>query len=291
MNSLNAAPALPRLPVAVIRPTASFFKLDWKGLVAYRDLLWLLVQRDFTARYKQTILGPIWFFLNPLITTFVFTLVFARVIGVGTDGAPPMLFYLCSMLGWSYFSNVLSSTSNALAGNAGLFSKVYFPRLIPPLATTLSNLLALGIQFITFFAFYAYYLSAGDVVLPRPGLNWLLFPALVCHMAALGLGVGLIFSALTAKYRDLQHIQAFVVTIWMYLTPIIYPLSRFPQKWQWLAALNPMSAIVEAMRRIFLGTGSFHPGSYALSVALSFFALFFGLLVYQRAARTFVDVV
>ncbi|MES2695362.1 MAG: ABC transporter permease [Verrucomicrobiota bacterium] len=286
-----ATPTLPTIPVTVIRSNSSWLNLEWRSLVAYRDLLWLLVQRDFTSKYKQTILGPIWFFLNPLITTAVFTLVFARVIGVSTDGVPPMLFYLCGMLGWTYFSNVLTATSNALVGNAGLFSKVYFPRLIPPLAVTLSNLLSLGIQLITFVGFYVYYLNAEGSTLPRPNVTWLLFPVLILHMAALGLGIGLILSALTAKYRDLQHVQAFIVNIWMYLTPIIYPLSRFPEKWQWFAAINPMTSIVEAMRLMFLGGGSFVLPAYLLSVGMSALFLLVGLLIYQRAARTFVDIV
>src|ERR1043166_1982058 len=151
-----------RNPTAIIRPRQPWVVIEWRSLLAYRDLLWLLVQRDFTAKYKQTILGPLWFIVNPLVTTLVFTLIFNRVIGISTDGAPPLLFYQCGMLGWSYFSNVLGATSNSLAGNVGLFAKIYFPRLIPPLAVTLSSLLALGIQFVTFLVFYIQYWSASN---------------------------------------------------------------------------------------------------------------------------------
>lgn len=279
-------------PAVTIRPTRAWVALDWRSLVAYRDLIGLLVQRDFTARYKQTVLGPLWYILNPFLTTLVFTVVFSRIMGIPTDGTPPMLFYLCGMLGWSYFSNVLGATANSLAGNAGLFSKVYFPRLVPPLAATLSNLLALGLQWLTFLLFYAQQLLAGapgEVAVP--GWRWLLFPLLAAHMALLGLGVGLVLSALTAKYRDLQHVQGFLVQLWMYATPVIYPYSRIPEDWRWIAAFNPMTAVVEATRWMFLGTAAVPATAYALSLILTAGLLALGLVVYQRAARTFVDTV
>lgn len=276
----------------VIKPSNSWFTIDWRGLIAYRDLIRQLVLRDFTAKYKQTILGPTWFFVSPLITTFMFTLVFTKVIGVPTDGVPPMLFYLSGMLGWSYFSTVLGVTGNSLAGNAGLFSKVYFPRLIPPLALTISSLLALGIQLLTFLGFYIHTRwFTTDTVVQAPGFHWLLYPLIVLHMATLSLGVGLLLSALSAKYRDLKHIQGFLIQLWMYATPIIYPLSRVPERWQWVAHLNPMTAIVEATRRLLLGVGTVDPQQYALSVAVSVAILLVGLFSYQRAARTFVDTV
>jgi lipopolysaccharide transport system permease protein len=276
----------------VIQPSTEWFTIDWRGLLAYRDLIRQLVLRDFTAKYKQTILGPAWFFINPLITTVMFTLVFTKVLNVPTDGVPPMLFYLCGMLGWSYFAAVLGATGNSLAGNANLFSKVYFPRLIPPLALTISSLLSLAIQFLTFLAFFVhiYWFTANPVV-QGPGWRWLLYPLIVVHMATLALGVGLILSTLTAKYRDLGHIQGFLVQIWMYATPVIYPLSRIPGKWQWVAHLNPMTAIVESTRLLLLGAGTVEPKQYLLSVLLSVGVLLVGLFSYQRAARTFVDTV
>ncbi len=276
----------------VIKPCTAWFTIDWRGLVAYRDLIHQLVLRDFTAKYKQTILGPTWFFVNPLITTLMFTLIFNKVIGVPTDGVPPMLFYLCGMLGWSYFAAVLGNTGNSLAGSAALFSKVYFPRLIPPMALALSSLLALSIQLLTFLVFYikTYWFSA-DTIVQGPGFHWLLYPLIVVHMAVLALGVGLVLSTLTAKYRDLTHIQGFLVQLLMYATPIIYPLSRVPEKWQWIAQLNPMTAIVEATRKLLLGVGTVEPRQYAISVAVSVLILLVGLFSYQRAARTFVDTV
>ncbi len=287
-------PASPSTPVVetIIRPNTAWFTIDWRGLYAYRDLLRQLVLRDFTAKYKQTILGPTWFFVNPLITTLTFTLVFNKVIGVPTEGVPPMLFYLGGLLGWSYFASVLGATSNSLAGSAGLFSKVYFPRLIPPLALTLSNLIALTIQLTTFLAFYAQARWGTAVpTVAAPGLRWLAFPGLIVHMALLALGTGLLLSSFTAKYRDLHHIQGFIVQLWMYASPVIYPLSRVPEKWQWVAHLNPMTAIVEASRRILLGVGTIDPAQYLQSLAISLLIFFVGLFAYQRAARTFVDTV
>jgi lipopolysaccharide transport system permease protein len=276
----------------VIRPNRSWWQLDWRGLVAYRDLLWLLVRRDFVAKYKQTVLGPTWFFLNPLVTTFVFTVVFSRVIGVPTDGVPPMLFYLCGMLGWSYFSAVLGGTGNTLAGNAHLFSKVYFPRLIPPLAVSVSCLIGLSIQLFTFLVFYFIHFTQGTGgAMQPPSWAWLALPLLLAHIALLGLGVGLLMSAATAKYRDLQHVLGFITQLWMYATPVIYPLSRIPEQWRWVANINPMTAVVDGSRSLLLGVGTVDAASYAVSVVVSVVLFFIGVLAYQRTARTFVDTV
>lgn len=278
--------------LVVIRPQQNWLRVDWRGLIEYRDLLFLMILRDFTAKYKQTILGPLWFFVNPIITTFVFTVIFTRVIGVPTDGVPPMLFYLCGTLGWTYFANVLTGTSNSLGGNAGLFSKVYFPRLIPPLVISISGLLALGIHLATFLVFYGIHvLSSAEPIIQGPTWLWLAFPLLVLHMAVLALGVGLILSCLTAKYRDLQHIQGFLIQIWMYATPVIYPFSQIPDAYKWIASINPMTAIVEMSRYMFLGTGGIDPMRYALSIGLTIGIFAFGLLFYQRSARTFIDTV
>jgi lipopolysaccharide transport system permease protein len=275
-----------------IRPNTRWFHFDWEGLKAYSDLLWILVHRDFTAKYKQTILGPLWFFLNPLIMTFVFVVVFSRVMGASTDGLPDKLFYLCGMLGWTYFSAVLGSTSNSLGGNAHLFSKVYFPRLIPPIAVTISCLLALAIQLVTFGAFYLHHhLTVEPAQVATPSWLWLAYPAIVLHMAFFGLGVGLVLSALTAKYRDVQHVQPVLINLWMYASPVIYPLSKIPEQFRWIVELNPLTAIVEATRLIFLGTGTVSTSSYLVSLGISALVFFIGLFAYQRAARTFVDTV
>jgi lipopolysaccharide transport system permease protein len=279
-----------------IRPNTSWFHIDLEGLNHYRDLLWLLVQRDFTAKYKQTILGPLWFLLNPIINSLAFTLVFGKIVGVSTDGVPPMIFFLSGQLGWTYFSTVLGSTANSLAGNTHLFAKVYFPRIIPPLAVTISSLLALVIQLVTFLGFYAHHqlTAAPERLLTMPTLSWALFPLIVVHMAFLALGVGLILSALSAKYRDVQQVQGFFVTIWMYVTPIIYPLSTISEKYPklvWLAELNPMTAIVETTRQLFLGVGTVTPTGYLTSVIVTLIVFATGLFSYQKSARTFVDTV
>lgn len=280
------------LPRVLLRPNESWLHLDWRGLVQYSDLLVELVYRDFTAKYRQTILGPLWSIISPLLTTLVFTLLFGRVLQVGTNGVPPLLFYLCSLLGWTYFANVLAATGQTLTGNARIFSKVYFPRLIPPIAMTVSNLLGFTIQFIFFLCAYLWYKFATDFGTGLATGPWLLlFPVLILHMAVLGLGVGLIISSLTAKYRDLHHLTSMLVQLWMYATPIIYPLSQIPENWRWVAQLNPMTAVVEALRLGFLRTGHITLADYGASLALSLLILLTGILLYQRMARTFVDTV
>lgn len=284
------APALPRR--IVIRPDQSWLTIDWAGLWQYRDLLVLLVQRDFTARYQQTILGPAWFIINPLLNAAVFTILFSRLIGIPTDGVPPMLFYLGGQLAWNYFANILGTTGNSLTGNAGIFSKVWFPRLIPPLAMCGSGLIAFFIQLGVFLAFWLYHFAftpfgAGF------RFSWLLalLPLLLLQTAALGLGVGLILSALTAKYRDLQQLTGYLLQIWMYATPVIYPLSRIPEHWRWVVNLNPMTSIVELTRVILLGVGEVTVAGHAISLLLTAGLLAAGLVLYQRMARTFVDTV
>ncbi|ATC63279.1 ABC transporter permease [Nibricoccus aquaticus] len=279
-----------------IRPNTSWFHIDLEGLKNYRDLLWLLVQRDFTSKYKQTILGPLWFLVSPIINSLAFTLVFGKIVGVSTDKLPPMIFFLSGQLAWTYFSTVLGSTANSLAGNTHLFAKVYFPRLIPPLAVTISSLLALVIQLVTFLGFYAHHqlTHSPDQLLALPSINWLLFPLIVVHMAVLALGVGLTLSALSAKYRDIQQVQGFFVTLWMYGSPVIYPLSTISEKFPgfvWLAHLNPMTAIVETTRFLFLGVGTVTLSGYATSVAITLAVFALGLFSYQKSARTFVDTV
>jgi lipopolysaccharide transport system permease protein len=276
----------------LIRPNQSWLRVDWAGLWQYRDLLILMVQRDFTAKYQQTLLGPIWFIINPLINAVVFTLLFSRIIGISTDGVPPMLFYLGGQLSWNYFSNVLGSTGNSLTGNAGIFSKVYFPRLIPPVAMCGSSLIAFFVQFAVFLAFWLY-----NIVLTPFGaafhFTWslALLPFLLLQTAALGLGVGLILSSITAKYRDLQQLTGYLLQIWMYATPVIYPLSRIPARWRWVVDLNPMASIVELTRVILLGVGSVTPAGEALSLLFTAGVLAGGIVLYQRMARTFVDTV
>lgn len=278
-----------------IRPNQGWLNIDWKGLHDYRDLLILLVRRDFVSKYQQTVLGPLWFIINPLITTVVFTLVFGKVVGISTDGLDPTLFYMCGLVAWTYFSSVLSSTSSTLTGNAHLFGKVYFPRLIVPLAMAASHLFTFAIQLFTFGLMYGVYKYTGRAANLSPNGLLVLMPLFIIHMGMLSLGVGMILSALTAKYRDFHHLSNFLVQLWMYATPIIYPLSslvkKIPAGWEWLAALNPMTVIVEGFRYCLMGQGTFTFLSYAVSLGMSIVLFAVGLMLFQRAARTFVDTV
>lgn len=276
----------------VIRPTRGWFRLDLADLWRYRDLLWLLVHRDFVSKYKQTVLGPAWFILQPLMMTAVFTVVFGMVARIPTDGVPPVLFYLAGLLGWSYFAQTFQVTSSTLTFNASIFGKVYFPRLVVPLSTVISGLLAFGLQLATFLAFLGYYkffTPAGAGLTVGTGILW--FPAVMVQIAALSLGVGLWMAALTAKYRDFAFLSGFLVQIWMYATPVIYPLSRIPEEWRWVAAVNPMTTPVESIKLMFLGQGTVDPLHAAISVGLTLFFLVTGLALFQKVERTFVDVV
>jgi len=275
----------------VLRPDTGWRSLELASLWQYRDLLSLLVWRDFVSKYKQTILGPLWFIIQPLSMTLVFTVIFGKIAGLSTDGLPPVLFYLCGQLGWNYFAQNLSSNSATFVANAGLFGKVYFPRLVVPLAALVSNLFAFAIQVATFVCFYIYFKygrGAGGF-----GMDWrvILLPLLVLQTAILSLGVGLVMSALTAKYRDLTHLSALLIQVWMYATPVIYPLSGFPVRWRWIAALNPMTPIVEAFRLLLLGVGTVEPLHIVCSIATTVVVTIAGLMLFNRIEKTFVDIV
>ncbi|QYM80351.1 ABC transporter permease [Horticoccus luteus] len=277
----------------VVRPNQSWFRLDWRGIVEYRDLLFLLVRRDFMSRYKQTILGPSWFIVQPLITTVVYMVVFNKVIGVSTGGVSPALFYLSGLLAWSYFSNLISTTATTFIANANIFGKVYFPRLVVPFALSMSNAISFGIQLGTFLVvlgvnvWTGHFVTTGADVLAAVAV----MPLCLLHIALLALGVGLTLASLTAKYRDFQHLISFVVNIWMYVTPIIYPSSRIPAKLAWMAQINPMAPIVELIRSVFLHTAPMPTGSYLLSVATTLIIFLTGVLLFQRTARTFIDII
>jgi lipopolysaccharide transport system permease protein len=276
----------------VIRPTKGWFNLNLGDLWRYRDLLLLLVYREFVAKYKQTVLGPAWFILQPLMMTVVFTVIFGNVAKIPTDGVPPVLFYLTGLLGWNYFAQVFQSTSMTLVANAGMFGKVYFPRLVVPLSAVLSNFLAFGLQLATLLCFWIYFklfTSTGATFRFSGAIIWL--PLLVVQIAALSLGVGLWLSALTAKYRDIGFLTPFVIQMWMYATPVIYPLSRIPQKWRWLAVVNPMTAPVETIKYMFLGQGVVVAAYWAIAVGATLFLLLSGVLVFNKVEKTFVDTV
>lgn len=276
----------------IIERSRGLIRIPWREIWDYRDLLYLLVRRDFVAKYKQTILGPAWFILQPLIMTLVFTIVFGKVAKIPTDGLPDMLFYLCGMLGWGYFSQCMGGTSQTFVGNAHLFGKVYFPRLVVPLSVILSNLMAFAIQLATFVVFWCYFkfaTPAGD----RFHLTWLLLlmPLLVFQSALIGLGVGLWISSLSAKYRDFAHLATFLTQLWMYATPVVYPLSEVPLRYQWVLSLNPMTGIVECYRYAFLGAATVDPGYIVLSALTTVVILVTGLIIFTRTERTFIDTV
>ena len=275
-----------------IKPNKSWFRIDWQGLLHYRDLLFFLVRRDFLAKYKQTVLGPLWFILQPLLMAVVFNIVFNRVAKVSTDGLPPFLFYLCGIMVWNYFSNCLNATSGSLIANAHIFSKVYFPRLIVPLSSIISSLFAFFIQLATFLGFYFYfklYTPSAELINPNSFL-WAL-PLLLIQAAVFSLGAGLWISALTVKYRDLVFLMTFLTQLWMYATPVIYPVSAIPSQWRFILALNPMAAIVDLYRYAFFGTMALSFKYLLLSILTTVIVLVSGVLVFNKVERTFVDTV
>lgn len=270
----------------------SIFDLKLKDVWHYRDLLLLLVRRDFVSFYKQTILGPIWFFIQPAITILFYTLVFGNLAGIPVDGLPKPLFYLAGTIVWNYFAECLIKTSTVFRDNAALLGKVYFPRLIMPLSIVLSNLIRFGVQFLLFMILYMVYLFKGSAIVPNAFL--LLLPLLIIMIAALGLGLGMIISAVTTKYRDLAFIVSFGVPLLMYTTTVIFPLSvaetRYPA-YSWLVKFNPITAIIETFRYGFLGRGSFSWELMGYSLATTIIILLLGTIIFNRVEKTFVDTV
>jgi lipopolysaccharide transport system permease protein len=273
----------------VIRPKHPWFSLDFKELWHYRDLIWLFVRRDLVAQYKQTILGPIWFFLQPLFTSVVFTVVFGRIAKIPTDGIPDFLFYLSGTVCWSYFAICLTETSDTFFRNAGIFGKVYFPRLVIPISIVISNLFKFLIQFLLFLCFLLYFCIKGAAIAPGPLV--LALPLMLIQMALLGLGCGMIISSMTTKYRDLSLLVTFGVQLWMYATPVVYPMSQIPEHYRPLFALNPMAALTEGFRLAFLGAGSFDALYVAASLTVTAILLFCGLCLFSRVEKTFMDTV
>src|SRR5664279_1178295 len=274
----------------VIQPKAKLLDLNLKEVWRYRDLLLLFVKRDFTAQYKQTILGPLWHFIQPIFTTLIFLLVFGKIANIPTDGIHPVLFYMSGITIWNYFSGCLTTTSNTFVANAAIFGKVYFPRLIIPLSVVISNIVKFGIQLLLLVAVIVYYAIKGTAV--NIGFPLLLIPVLVLMMAGMGFGLGIIISSLTTKYRDLNILIAFAVQLLMYATPIAYPLSYLKHNsyasWiQW----NPLTPIVEAFRFSLFRHGSFDATSLLYSAGFIAIVLFIGLLTFSKVERTFMDTV
>ncbi len=270
-----------------IEPQSSLFKLNLKDVWRYRDLLWLFVKRDFVSFYKQTILGPLWFFIQPLFTTLTYTFIFGNLAGIRTDGLPQPLFYMAGITAWAYFADCLTKTSTVFKDNANIFGKVYFPRLILPLSIVASNLVRFVVQMLLFLIMIGYYALQGA----NFNITWaiLLFPFLVLLMAFLGLGLGLIITALTTKYRDLAFLITFGVQLSMYATTVIYPLSAAPIKYKYLIQLNPMTGIIEAFRFGFLGQGELTWNSLGYSILVTLVSLVLGVVIFNKTEKTFVD--
>lgn len=273
----------------VIKPKNKLFEVDFKEIWRYRDLYSMFVKRDIITQYKQTILGPTWFFIQPALTTIMYMVVFGGIAGISTDGLPQPLFYLAGIVFWQYFSDCLNKTSSTFTANQGIFGKVYFPRMIVPLATVTSNLVRMGIQFLLFIAVYIYYLIIGVDV--APNIYVLLLPLLILMLAGLALGFGIIVSSLTTKYRDLTILFTFFVSLWMYATPVIYPLSTMSENRQWIMALNPVTGIMEAFKYGALGVGTFEWGMLAYSFGFMVVLLAVGIVVFNKVQRSFMDTV
>ena len=279
-----------------ISPKRKLIDLNFKEIWRYRDLLFLFVKRDIITVYKQTILGPLWFFIQPLFTSVIFTLIFNNLAAIPTgNGVPPFLFNLAGITSWNYFSTCLTGTSNTFKANQGIFGKVYFPRVITPLSVVFSNLLKFGIQLLVFVLFYVYYVFFTDqVVLARPQLAMVLLPCLVLFMGLFGLGFGMLLSSLTTKYRDLTFLVSFGVQLLMYGSAVMYPLSYFKEKvpeYAWLVAYNPMTTIIELFRYMTLGVGQFSWANFIYAGIISGIAFLVGLIIFNKTEKTFIDTV
>ena len=273
----------------VITPKKAWFDLNLKELWRYRDLILLFVRRTFVSQYKQTILGPAWAIIQPLLTTVIFTIIFGNIAGLAPGGVPTFLFYLSGSVAWGYFSGCFTATSNTFTANAAIMGKVYFPRLVMPVTTVISQLISFAIQFAFFLLFFAYYCITGAGV--HPNAFVLLIPLLVLQMACLGLGFGVIVSALTTKYRDLTMLVSFGVQIWMYLTPVTYDISFIPERFLPLYMLNPVTPVITTFRYAFLGTGTFQLTYYLIGWAVTLAVLLIGVVLFNRVEKTFMDTV
>jgi lipopolysaccharide transport system permease protein len=274
----------------IIEPKRSLLDLRLGELWHARDLILLFVRRDFVSVYKQTILGPLWYLIQPLLTTITFTVIFGRMAGLPTDGLPQFLFYMSGTVVWSYFSACLVKTSETFVQNSNLFGKVYFPRLAVPVSILISNLITFLIQFLLFLGFVAYFILRGTSI--QVNWTWIaLSPVLLLMMAGLGLGLGIIISSLTTKYRDLRFLVQFGVQLLMYATPVIYPVSSIPARFQWIIQANPMTPIVEAFRVAFLGAGTVSLPALAYSFGFMLVVVFLGAVIFNRVEQTFMDTV
>lgn len=274
----------------IIEPRSSVFDLKVKEIRQYKDLLFLFVRRDIVAIYKQTILGPLWYIIQPVLTTLTFTVIFGNIAGLSTDGLPKILFYLAGVTSWRYFSDCLTTTSDTFTKNANIFGKVYFPRAIMPLSTTITNLVTYGVQLLLFIAFYIYFILFQGFTFSIQA-EMFLFPALILIMILLGLGFGFVLSALTTKYRDLKFLVTFGVQLLMYGTPVIYPLSSIEDKYRVFILANPMTPVIESFRFIFLGTGTLDYLHLGYSLVFGVLIFIVGLAIFNKTEKNFMDTV
>ena len=272
-----------------INPHSKWYDLRIKEIFKYKDLLFLFVKRDFVSIYKQTILGPLWFFLQPIITAITFTVIFGNLAKISTDGLPQILFYMCGITLWNYFADTLTKTADTFSSNANIFGKVYFPRMIVPLSVVVSNLIKLGIQFLLFLGIWIYYLIQSDLIHPNKML--VLIPFLIILIGFMALSFGIIISSLTTKYRDLKFLVTFGIQLMMYASPIVYPLSIVPEKYKWIIVANPVTSIIETFKYAFLGVGEFSWLYLVYSTLFTIILFMIGLVIFHRVEKSFMDTV
>lgn len=275
--------------VTVVSAKRGLFNLNLKALWKYRDLVFLFVKRDLKNVYKQTVLGPLWIIINPFLSTFVFTVIFGIIANISTDGIPQFLFYMSGNILWSFFSSCFNRASSTFLSNARIFGKVYFPRLVMPLSGIIYNSITFIVQFVMFVILVAVYAFNGANV--HPNILVLVLPVLIIHTALLGTGTGLIISSLTTKYRDLNVLVSFGLTLWMYITPIVYPVSQISDNFRWIMLLNPVAPIVETFRFAFLGSGSFEWFFLLISAVVTAVILIVGMIVFNQVEKNFIDTV
>lgn len=274
----------------IIKPKTGWFDINLKEVWQYRDLIWMFTKRSFVLTYKQTILGPAWIFLNPFITSLIYTVVFGGIAGIATDSIPQILFYMGGNAVWTFFANCINKTANTFTANANVFGKVYFPRLTMPISTVLSSVINFCVQMLLFLAFWIYYIVTGQV---SPNYTAILaLPLILLQLGILGLGCGIIISSLTTKYRDLSILVTFGVSLWMYITPVVYPVSTLGNGMlRTILLINPVTCGVEAFRYMFLGQGLVSLSSWLLSISLTFVVLVLGVILFSRVEKTFMDTV
>ena len=273
----------------VIKPVKGWLNINIKEIIHYKDLILLFVKRDFVIYYKQTVIGPLWYIVQPLFNTLVFTLIFGKVAKIPTDGTPPFLFYLSGTILWGYFSSCMTQTGNTFLTNAQIFGKVYFPRITVPISIAITAVFQFIIQFIIFLCFLIFFLYMGSDI--KPNVYVFILPLIVFHMAVLSVGVGLIISAMTTKYRDLNFAMNFLVQLWMYLTPVVYPLSLVPDKYKIFLLINPMTAVIEVFRGAFLGASAIDPIGLFFSLFITIIVFITGIIVFNRMEKTFMDTI